>query len=52
MCGVPLFGLDQGGFIPMNYMPGQQQQQQNGNYDVFAKSEKWIGNPPVPEVAK
>ena len=51
--GVPQFGLDQGGFIPMqNYIPGQQQQQQNGNYDVFAKSEKWIGNPPVPEVAK
>ena len=51
--GVPQFGLDQGSFIPMqNYIPGQQQQQQNGNYDVFAKSEKWIGNPPVPEVAK
>ena len=51
--GVPQFGLDQGSFIPMqNYLPGQQQQQQNGNYDVFAKSEKWIGNPPVPEVAK
>ena len=51
--GVPQFGLDQGGFIPLqNYMSGQQQQQQNGNYDVFAKSEKWIGNPPVPEVAK
>ena len=50
--GVPQFGLDQGSFIPMqNYIPGQQQQQ-NGNYDVFAKSEKWIGNPPVPEVAK
>ena len=51
--GVPQFGLDQGGFSPLqNYMAGQQQQQQNGNYDVFAKSEKWIGNPPVPEVAK
>ena len=50
--GVPQFGLDQGSFIPMqSYIPGQQQQQ-NGNYDVFAKSEKWIGNPPVPEVAK
>ena len=50
--GVPQFGLDQGSFIPMqNYIPGQQQQQ-NGSYDVFAKSEKWIGNPPVPEVAK
>ena len=45
--GVPQFGLDQGHFISMqNYMSGQQQQQQNGNYDVFAKSEKWIGNPP------
>ena len=32
-----------GWFIPMqNYMSGQQQQQQNDNYDVFAKSEKWI----------
>ena len=51
--GVPQFGLDQGGFIPLqNNMSGQQQQQQNGNYDVFAKSEKWIGNSPVPEVAK
>ena len=51
--GVPQFGLDQGSFIPMqSYIPQQQQHQQNGNYDVFAKSEKWIGNPPVPEVAK
>ena len=32
-----------GWFIPMqNYMSEQQQQQQNDNYDVFAKSEKWI----------
>ena len=36
--GVPQFGLDQGSFIPMqNYVPGQLQQQQNGNYDVLRK---------------
>ena len=51
--GVPHFGLDQGNFIPMQTYPsGQQYTQQQGYSDVFAKSKKWIGNPPTPEVSK
>ena len=51
--GVPQFGLDQGNFIPVHQDPqGFQGGQQNPPIDVFAKSEKWIGNPPTPEVSK
>ena len=52
--GVPQFGLDQGSFLPMSGSneAGGQQYNQYVPTDVFAKSEKWIGNPPTPEVNK
>ena len=49
--GVPQFGLDQGNFLPMSGWNDGSGQQYVPT-DVFAKSEKWIGNPPTPEVSK
>ena len=50
--GVPeLFG-QRDGMFPNGYNPMHVGTNGDGTLDVFARSEKWIGNPPTPETAK
>ena len=52
MRGVPeLFG-QRDGMFPNGYNPMHVGTNGDGTLDVFARSEKWIGNPPTPETAK
>ena len=47
--GVPeLFG-QRDGMFPNGYNPMHAETNGDGTLDVFARSEKWIGNPPTPE---
>ena len=50
--GAPeLFG-QRDGMFPNGYNPMHVGTNGDGTLDVFARSEKWIGNPPTPETAK